>query len=128
MVIIEKWDIKMTRGDAVPFIFSAYRDEDMEEIYELNPGDKIVFQLCKKPGVPVITKEKIKENSEPTTPEDYIIKFVSSDTKDLQFGDYFYDVAIHFNEAEAEPWTYIGDKGLGMPKFTLLKEAGGEDE
>lgn len=100
MVIIKNQNIEITRGDYASLVFIAQQyNEGQYEMYELEEGDKVVFQLCKKYGTPLITKEKVKGSGE-TTEDDYTIEIEAEDTKGLKFGEYYYDVALVVNGDE----------------------------
>ena len=128
MVIIKNQSIQLTRGDYASLVFIAEEynpDTRQYEMYELQEGDKVVFQLCKKYGTPLITKTKVKGSGE-TTVDDYTIEIEAEDTKGLKFGEYYYDVALVVNIDET--CTYIGADSNNQPKFTILEEAGGGNE
>ena len=128
MVIIKNQSIQLTRGDYASLVFIAEEYNPGTEqyvMYELQEGDKVRFQLGKKYGTPLITKEKVKRSGE-TTADDYTIEIEAEDTKDLKFGDYVYDVSLIVNQDEC--CTYIGADEENQPKFTILQEVGASDE
>lgn len=127
MVIIDTTtqSVALTRGDYAALVFCAYEDDGVT-LYELNEGDVVQLQIGKKYGTPEKKFTKEKENSLTTTSTDYTIEINPSDTKDMKFGDYFYDVSII--TADGEVCTYIGDNGTIEPKFTILKEVGSNDD
>ena len=127
MVIIDQTNnsISVTRGDYAALVFSAYED-DSTTMHELSNGDTVQMQICKNYGTPVKTYTRTKTNSLSTTDDDYTIEIPTGDTKDLKFGEYFYDVSIV--DTSGNVCTYIGDDGDIQPRFTVLKEAGGGDE
>lgn len=127
MVIIDTstQSISMTRGDYAALVFSAYEDDGVT-LHELANGDKVQLQISKKYGTEApLTKVKVKDTNLSTTDLDYTIELLPEDTKDLKFGDYFYDVSILTTDGNVI--TYIGDSGDIQPKFTILKEVGGLD-
>lgn len=127
MILIDErtQSISMTRGDYAAFVFKAFTD-DGTTMYDLVNGDTIQLQIGKKYGSPVNKWTRTKESSSATTSTDYTIEIQPEDTKDMKFGEYFYDVSII--TAEGKTYTYIGDTGTKQPKFTLLKETGGADD
>lgn len=131
MVIIDDTSksIQLTRGDYASLIFIAEEfnpDTEEYEMYQLQEGDKVMFQLAKSYGKPLLTITKTKEDDEETTADDYTIEIEPEFTKTLKFGEYFYDVALVVNGDEV--CTYIGSDGKNKPKFTILEEAGGGNE
>ena len=124
MIIINQTtqDIAMTRGDYASLVFCAYENDS--SMYELNEGDKVQLQIGKKYGTPLKTYVKEKVSSSSTSEDDYTIEIPSGSTKDLKFGDYFYDVSIITTDGYV--CTYIGADKDKQPKFTILNEVGGE--
>ena len=127
-------NIAVTRGDYAALIFCAYEVEDGEQtdtLFELNEGDTVQLQIGRKYGTPLKTYKTVKEDSSATTEDDYTIEIPSYDTdeekstKDMKFGDYYYDVSII--TADGYVCTYIGAEQNKMPLFTILKEVGGAD-
>jgi hypothetical protein len=108
-------------------VFSAYEDDGVT-LHELANGDTVQLQICKKYGTPLKTYAKVKQDSSATTEDDYTIEIPSVDTdavestKDMKFGDYYYDVSII--TADGLVCTYIGYDEKNSPKFTILNEAG----
>ena len=94
-------------------------------MYELNEGDTVQLQIGKKYGTPLKTYTKTKEDSSSTTEDDYTIEIPSGSTKDLKFGDYFYDVSIITTDGYV--CTYIGADKDNKPLFTILNEVGGAE-
>lgn len=127
MIIInqETQDIALTRGDYAAFVFRAYEDDGVT-LYDLNEGDTVQLQLSKKYGSPLKKWVNTKDDSLTTTADDYTIEIESADTKDLKFGDYYYDVSII--TADGEVCTYIGATKDNKPTFTILEETGGEND
>lgn len=123
MVIIEQetQNISVTRGDYAALVFCAYEDDGIT-LYNLQQGDTVQLQIGRKYGTPDKTFTKTKTTNLTTTVNDYTIEIEPSDTKDMKFGDYFYDVSII--TADGDVCTYIGDNGTITPMFTVLKEVG----
>lgn len=117
-------NIAMTRGDYAAITFCAY-EQDTETLFELSEGDTVQLQICKKYGTPLKTYTKVKASGE-TTADDYTIEIPSNDTKDMKFGEYYYDVSII--TADGYVCTYIGADEKNSPKFTILNEAGERTE
>lgn len=116
-------DIAMTRGDYEAIVFCAYEED--ESMYELSEGDIVQLQIGKKYGVPLKTYKKEKMDSSTTSEDDYTIEIPSGSTKDMKFGDYYYDVSIITSEGYV--CTYIGADINNKPIFTILNEVGGEE-
>ncbi len=114
-------NIAMTRGDYAALVFCAYKQED-DTLFPLNEGDIVQLQICKKYGTPLKTYINEKTDTEETTADDYTIEIPSDGTKDMKFGDYYYDVSIITTDGYV--CTYIGSNETNSPKFTLLNEAG----
>lgn len=127
MVIIdtETNNISVTRGDYVALVFCAYEDDGVT-LHELNTGDVVQLQIGKKYGTSDKTFTTEKVSSSTTTEDDYTVEIPTGATKDMKWGDYFYDVSIV--PASGEVCTYIGDDGENQPKFIILKEVGGDGE
>lgn len=125
MIFIDsaKQNISLTRGDYAALIFTAYNED--ETIYELSPGDTVQLQIGKKYGTPDKTFVTKKTEDGATTDTDYTIEIQPEDTKDMKFGDYFYDVSVITKDGYT--CTYIGDSGTNKPKFTILKEVGANE-
>ena len=124
MIKINAQDIALTRGDYAALVFEAY-ESDGETLYSLNEGDTVQLQIGKKYGTPLKTFTTPKETSATTTTDDYTIEVPPGSTKDMKFGDYYYDVSII--TADGYVCTYIGADETNSPKFTILKEVGGVD-
>ena len=87
--------IIMTRGDTVRVKFTLKMDGIP---YVLQEGDVVRFAVntADHEAEPLITKEL----------DDYVLTLEPSDTKDLAFGSYLYDVQITFAES-GDILTYI---------------------
>ena len=127
MVIIDTvtQNISHTRGDYAALVFCAYEDDGVT-LHELVSGDTVQMQISKKYGGAEKTFSKTKTNSLSTTEDDYTIEIPTGATKDMKWGEYYYDVSII--PASGEVCTYIGDDGENQPRYIVLKEVGGEDE
>lgn len=127
MILIDEktQSIGLTRGDYAALVFCAYEDDGVT-LYDLHEGDRVQLQIAKKYGSPIKTFFKTKENNLTATATDYTVEIQPEDTKDMKFGEYVYDVSII--PVDGKVCTYIGDNGDNQPKFTILKETGGEDD
>lgn len=85
MFRIENDKIYLTRGDSAGFSVKLY---DGEEEYELQPGDQLTFTVRKTVYSPEIVIQK--------TLTDIEVPIFPSDTNNLSFGDYVYDVQLNF--------------------------------
>lgn len=103
--IDEEDNIYLTRGDTA-IIDIALFDEDGEP-YAMLSSDRLVFTLRKLYDKGVILIEK--EVDEPS------FSFTSADTKDLDFGEYVYDIYLK-NTGKID--TFIAEK-----TFTIGEEA-----
>lgn len=95
--------ITLTRGDTLSMSFPCRIDG---EIHELEQGDTVRFALKKDytDTTPLINK----------TLNDYELVLLPSDTAQLDFGDYVYDVEITL--ATGERYTYITKATLTLDK------------
>lgn len=84
MIQIKRNKISLTRGDTASLKLNLKNEKG--ESYELKDGDKIVFTLKKSPISDVVIIQKILENNE--------FRIVSSDTKNLDYGPYIYDIQL----------------------------------
>lgn len=102
MVRIDGKTIIMTRGDTARIRFTLKMDG---EPYELQEGDVVRFALNTADHLdePIITKELT----------DYTVTLDPADTKDLDFGTYYYDVQIVFAES-GDTLTYIEKSKLKL--------------
>lgn len=125
MVLIDTTtqSISLTRGDYAALTFCAYENDGIT-LHELANGDTVQLQIGKKYGDPIKTFTKQKASSSATSDTDYTIEILPEDTKELKFGDYYFDVSIV--TASGQVCTYIGDTGDNQPKFTILKEVGSD--
>lgn len=82
--------IVMTRGDTVTLDLSI-KNSDGEE-YELYQGDTVVFSVKKN-------IDDTKYAFQKTFVEKRIV-IENADTKDLEFGDYVYDVQLTYNDGQ----------------------------
>lgn len=107
MLKIDGTTIRLTRGDTLKIAISLKDYEGHD--YTPSQGDVIRFALKKRyeDSRPLI--HKIIDNS------DLMLVLEPSDTKDLSFGDYVYDIEITFNDGTVD--TFICEA-----IFTLAKE------
>ena len=109
-VVIKENNIKMTRGDTLRVVVTMYQRDGTE--YQPQQDDVIKFYLKRalmthgnKQFVdqdPIITKTI--QNS------DLILELEPADTKNLDFGNYKYDVEITFGDGTVD--TFISDASL----------------
>ena len=99
-------NIRITRGDSGLAESELYMDD---VLYEMQEGDRI--QLGVKADYDDETCIFVKE----TTSNPAVFEFVPSDTKDLEFGTYYYDV--QFVAANGFTVTYLEKK-----KFKVTEE------
>ena len=109
MIIADNNKITIVRGDtgslqiAVNVVVNS-----VEQEYELQSGDTLTFRMSKSfNGEPLI--EKVITNG--------VLGFVSSDTEDLPFGDYFYDVTLE-NDGVKD---HIIQADKNDPNFTIVE-------
>jgi len=80
--------IQITRSDTAYFSLTLYSDINKKEKYELQEGDCIKFTVKKNVREKEILIEKISYKNS--------IKIESTDTKEMNFGKYVYDMQIIF--------------------------------
>lgn len=99
--------VKLTRGDTAKLNVSI-TDDITHEIYEIQPTDVLVMSIKKsiKDETACVTKSITGSST---------FTILPSDTHNLSFGNYFYDVQI--TNANNEVYTVIGPCS-----FVLLKE------
>ncbi len=78
--------IHITKGDSGTLNVEL-KDSD-GEVYEPQPGDKIIFRVANNAGTPLFTKEADIE------PDSNLITFLPEDTKDIPTGQYRYEVEL----------------------------------
>ena len=84
-------DFSMTRGDTESLRITVYRDG---EEYALQDGDKLVFTLKQSVFSKNILLQKNFIDNE--------IKIEHEDTKDLNYGTYYYDVQLTFANGDVQ--------------------------
>ena len=107
MLKIEDNNIYLTRGDTA-FIDILITDED-GQAYTMDADDRVIFTLRKLYDKGSVLLEKTS-----STPE---IGFSTNDTKNLEFGDYKFDIYL-FNSNTQTLDTFIADR-----IFTVGEEA-----
>lgn len=109
MLIIDNYDISMTRGDNVSITFNFYNYDDTE--YVLSENDNVIFNVKRNviDSTPVINKTFNNSGSSFVN-----VVLTHSDTVNLEYGCYLYNVCIQNNE------TYITP--VPLSKLTLLQE------
>ena len=106
---IKKNVIGLVRGDSMWCTISL--TDSNGDPYIPDPNDSIRFALKRSPHDPDEDILLIKE-IDPTTLE---LRIDPQDTKDLEFGDYSYDIEITLNNG-------FRDTFIGPCKFKLLEE------
>ena len=110
------YDIELTRGDYFATVISITENG---EAYEPQEGDTLRFAMkhneLKADGSDYTDDEPLLEIQIPT--DTCLLQIQSSDTKELAFGEYAYDIELtRADAAEGKPDTFI--KGI----FTLTEE------
>lgn len=98
MFVVEKFTkkITLTRGDNAELAISLF--DEFGNAYELQPGDSLTFSMKKE-----VTDESLALEKEITSGN--VFNFVPSDTANLPFGKYLYDIQL--NTAGGEVYTVI---------------------
>lgn len=91
--LLENNKIKLTRGD------TAYIEVELDSCYQIQEGDTYTFS-CKKRVSDSEYAFKI------TWPAGEILQISPSDTKNLEFGKYLYDIQL--DTVDGEVFTLIG--------------------
>ena len=82
--------LSIVRGTTKAITITVYEDDG--SVYTLDEGEKIKFGVSKHPGSDcVISKEMTSSDFDG---EAYSLTITPSDTADLQFGHYYYDVGL----------------------------------
>lgn len=86
-------DITMTRGDTPQFIVNINIQGEDGALYSYEPleTDEIVFALSKSETNPQIILTKVIPN------DSKVLRFEEEDTKQLEFGTYFYEISLNSN-------------------------------
>ena len=115
-VSINGTTIKMTRGDTLwASSAPAYRDGTP---YEKQTGDVVRFALksaqLKADGSDFVDDEPLveKELDYDSTNEYWVLHLIPSDTADLPFGNYKYDIEL--TQSGGDTYTYIADAKLKL--------------
>lgn len=109
MLIIDGYDISMTRGDTVSVTFNFFNHDDTE--YILSDNDNVVFSVKRN----VIDNTHVINKTYNNSGESQVMVTLDhNDTIDLEYGSYLYDICIINND------TYITP--VPLSKLTLLKE------
>lgn len=88
--ITEKGRMILTRGDSCDFSIDLYNEDGTIFIPGLN--DTVLFSI----------KNHIYDEEPLISKEGIMIELVSSDTKDLDIGTYYYDIKILFENGEVQ--------------------------
>lgn len=92
--------IHLTRGDSAVLLLKIRKDDDTE--YELQAGDSVLFTVKNSVyDTAVIIQKKLIDGA---------IKLTPSDTKDLQYGTFYYDVEL--TQTDGFVATVIGPQKL----------------
>ena len=105
MIDVKGTSIYLTRGDTLRIQLSITKNG---EPYELQDGDIITFSLKKK----INDKECILQK---TIGADYLLEIEPEETKDLNFGQYIYDIQMEYADGTID--TFITPSN-----FTLTDE------
>lgn len=77
-------DISLTRGDSAVLLLKIQKSNESE--YELQAGDSVLFTVKKSVyDTDVIIQKKLTDGA---------IRLNPDDTKDLEYGTYYYDVEL----------------------------------
>lgn len=110
--------IEMTRGDTANIVFSAKKDDGTT--YNATTNDELVFAVGKKYG-DELWHIKNEYNVTPST--FWTITIPPSQTSDMKFGDYWFDVQLtHHDSGVEEVDTIIGKTDEISPTFRLWGE------
>lgn len=82
---------QMTRGDTETLKITVFRDD---EEYTLQEGDKLVFTLKQNTYTKNILLQKLFVDNE--------IRIEHEDTKDLNYGTYYFDVQLTFANGDVQ--------------------------
>lgn len=109
MLIIDNYDISMTRGDDVSITFNFYNQDDTE--YILEDGDIVHFNVKRN-----VIDNSYLINKTYTNPGKNNVEIIlqHSDTDKLEYGIYLYDICIVNSETYRTP--------IPISKFQLLEE------
>ena len=109
MLLIDNYDISITRGDTGSVTFNFFNPDDSE--YVLSNNDNVIFSVKRNviDSTPLINKTYNNAGESNVT-----VVLEHSDTVNLEYGDYLYDVCIINNDS------YVTT--VPLSKLTLLKE------
>ena len=99
MLDINGSTIKLTRGDSMKVLVTPYNQDGTE--YVAQQGDTIRFALKRNYS----DQTPLVEKNVPTN--SYLLTLVPSDTKELPFGSYVYDVELTKSNGDVD--TYIAE-------------------
>lgn len=100
MLKCEENTIHLTRGDSAVLLLKIRRDDETE--YELQAGDSVLFTVKNSVyDTAVIMQKKLTDGA---------IKLNPDDTKNLQYGTYYYDVEL--TQSDGFVATVIGPQKL----------------
>lgn len=115
----EKMLIALTRGDTANIVFSA--KDQSGTTYIPSVGDILKFAVAKKVGADPIFE--IENTNDGDTEAFWEITILPSNTRDMKFGDYAFDVQLtHDGEVD----TIIGKTDTVSPTFRVWGEVATE--
>ena len=92
--------IHLTRGDSAVLLLTIRKDDESE--YELQAGDSVLFTVKNSVyDTAIIVQKKLADG---------VIKLNPDDTKNLQYGTYYYDVEL--TQSDGFVATVIGPQKL----------------
>ena len=92
--------IHLTRGDSAVLLLKIRKDDETE--YELQAGDSVLFTVKNSVyDTAIIVQKKLADG---------VIKLNPDDTKNLQYGTYYYDVEL--TQSDGFVATVIGPQKL----------------
>ena len=105
MLFITDNEVRMTRGDNADIIVQI---KDLNgDTYELQEGDKLLFTMKRNCKTDIIVMQK-------DITSDQIISIEHNDTKDLDYGTYYFDVQCTLADGQVytviEPHPFIIEK------------------
>jgi len=101
-------NMTLTRGDTAYANVVLYSDEKHTTQYTLQDGDSLVFTLRKTPKINSEDKDYIFQKEF----VDNEVKILPSDTGNLEYGDYIYDVQLTYANGDVD--TIITERKLTL--------------
>lgn len=109
MLLIDGYDISMTRGDTVSVTFNFFNPDNSE--YVLKEDDNVVFNM--KRNV-IDSQSLISKNYNNAGVNNVTVVLEHVDTANLEYGNYLYDICIINNDTFITP--------IPLSKLILLEE------